>query len=76
MPADWETIREALPIAGKKILEVTCDDWDEVKADQPDPDSRVSKIYLHLDDGSTVGFFVTQDRGFTYDGYKEEDHAG
>jgi hypothetical protein len=71
----WDTIREALPIVGKKIVEITADDWDDVVAEQPDVETRVSQIYLHLDDGSTVGFFVTEHRGFTYDGYKEGEPA-
>ena len=53
-----ESIREALPVVGRTILEVTCDDWDEVKAKQPNHEFRVSQVYLHLDDGSTIALTV------------------
>lgn len=63
----YESIREALPIIGKRVVEVTCDDWDDIVAAEPDPELRVSKIYVHFDDGSTLAFELGS--GFHYDGF-------
>ena len=68
----WHSIRDALPVAGKRVVEVTCDDWEEVKERFPNLADRVSQVYLHFDDGSTLGIFVTQERGFTYDAVEGE----
>jgi hypothetical protein len=67
------SIRDALPITGRTILEVTCTDWEEVVARYPNPDDRKSRIYLHFDDGSTASFVVGEgDLAFSYDGYAED----
>ena len=66
------SIREALPIVGRTILEITTDDWDEVKAKYPDISERQSRIYLHFDDGSTASFCIGEgDKAFSYDGFPD-----
>jgi hypothetical protein len=67
-----DSIREALPITGRTILEVTCTDHAEDILKYPNPDERKGRIFLHLDDGSTASFVVGEgDLGFSYDGYPE-----
>ena len=67
----WSNIREALPVEGKTIALVTCDDWEDVCREQPDRAVRRSMVYLHFTDGTTMGFYVTHDYGFFYDGHAE-----
>lgn len=71
----WNTIREALPIAGKTVIEVTCDE-------QGDPCCEhcpgFSHIYLHFDDFSTLTLHCRagdngSEVGFHYDGHPGED---
>ena len=71
MNETYPNIREALPITGKTIADVTCDDWEDIVREQPDPKTRRSMVYLHFTDGATLGFSVTQDHGFHFDGYDE-----
>lgn len=68
---EYASIRDALPITGKRVVEVTCGDWGEAAAASPNLEDRVSTVYLHFDDGSTLTFFVTEQRGFCYDGHKD-----
>lgn len=66
------SIREALPITGRTILEVTCTDWDETVTQYPDPKDRISRVYLHFDDGSTASFVIGQGNlAFSYDGFPD-----
>jgi hypothetical protein len=85
MPAQgFESIREALPIVGKRVVEVTCDDWEEVCEQHPEPEERASNVYVHFDDGSTLTIVLTPETpssGFSYDGFEEPetptgDHHG
>jgi hypothetical protein len=67
-----QSIREALPVTGRIILEVTATDWEDVVAEQPDPATRISRIYLHFDDGSTASFAVGDgDLAFSYDNFPD-----
>ena len=67
------SIREALPIVGRTILEITTDDWEEVRVRYPHVENRQSRIYLHLDDGTTASFAIGDgDLAFSYDGYTED----
>jgi hypothetical protein len=73
MDVSIKSIRDALPIVGRTILEVTCTDHAEDVANYPNPADRKSRIFLHLDDGSTASFVVGQDElAFSYDGYAED----
>lgn len=66
------SIREALPITGRTIVEVTTDDWSEVQKKYPDIKERQSRIYLHFDDGSTASFRIGGgDNGFSYNRYPD-----
>lgn len=67
----YGSIRDALPITGKRVVEVTCEDWEDVCARYSNPEDRVSEVYVHFEDGSTLTFLVTEERGFRYDGYPE-----
>lgn len=68
-----ETIREALPITGRTIVDITTDDWDDVCAEFPDPEDRISRVYVHLDDGSTCSFVIGDGNlAFSFDGYPED----
>lgn len=68
-----ETIREALPITGRLIVEITTDDWDDVVSKYPNPADRISRVYLHLDNGSTASFVIGEGRlAFSYDGFDPE----
>src|SRR4051812_47302817 len=62
------TIREALPIVGRRVIEVTCEDWDDLCREQPNVEQRVTPVYVHFDDGSTLTFVTNQRSGFWYDG--------
>lgn len=67
------SIREALPIIGRTILEITTDDWEEVRAKYPCIENRQSRIYLHFDDGTTASFVIGNgDLCFSYDGFPDE----
>lgn len=67
------SIREALPIIGRTVLEITTDDWKEVQAKYPHIESRQSRIYLHFDDFTTVSFVIGEgDLCFSYDGFPED----
>lgn len=62
-----ENIRDFLgELAGLTIVDVTQDDWDEVMAEQPNPDERESCVYLHLSNGKTLAFRVCGGSGFCY----------
>lgn len=72
----YESIREALPIVGKKVVEVTCSDHGEpldcCDREAIEDFSGLGHIYLHFDDGSTATFHVIDDRlGFHYEGEEE-----
>lgn len=68
-----ETIREGLPITGRKIVDLTTDDWDEVVAKYSNPSDRISRCYLHFEDGSTASFVIGDgDLAFSYDGFPED----
>lgn len=70
--AEVATIREALPVIGRMVVEITCDDHDEIAEKFPNPADRISRIYLHFDDGSTASFVVGEgDLAFCFDGYPE-----
>ncbi len=67
------SIREALPITGRKIIEITCTDHEEVVEMYPNPADRRSRIYLHFDDGSTASFVIGEgDLAFSYDGFPDD----
>jgi hypothetical protein len=58
------SIREALPITGRRIVEITTTDFE--------PGMEESRVYLHLDDGSTVSFAIGDGNlGFSYDGFPD-----
>lgn len=66
------TIRDALPVSGKAVVDVTCDDWEEICREYPNPEDReVTKVYVHFDDGSTLTFHCSENVGFLYDGHPE-----
>jgi hypothetical protein len=67
----YDSIREALPITGRQVADVTCDDWEDVCAEYPRPEDRVTRVYVHFDDGSTLTFHTTEALEFAYDGYEE-----
>lgn len=65
--ASVDSIREALPLIGRTVLEITSDDFD------PSHKVDVSRIYLHFDDGSTASFPVGENElAFSFDGYPED----
>jgi hypothetical protein len=66
------SIRDALPITGRTIVEITTDDWDEIKEKYPHIEERQSRIYLHFDDGSTASFCIGEgDKAFSYDNFPD-----
>jgi hypothetical protein len=84
MPQVFDTIRDALPICGKRVIEVTCDDEYEscpialsFGSGTTDAEGRVQglyippsskRVFLHFDDGTTLTFWTDAARGFEYDG--------
>lgn len=64
--ASVATIRDALPVIGRTILGITQDDFEG-----PIPPDQLTSVYLHLDDGSTITMQVSQEVGFSYDGYPD-----
>jgi hypothetical protein len=72
----YDSIREALPITGKSVVDVTCDDWSDVCAEFPEPADRITHVYVHFSDGSTLSFLTSEAIGFSYDDYPDgEEHA-
>lgn len=49
-------------IIGKKVVDITQDDWDDTQQD-----GSVA-VYLHFENGTTLKFFTDRNKGFEYDG--------
>jgi hypothetical protein len=70
--AGCSSIRNYLPLAGKRVVDVTCDDDYEpfLLRDKDDVvEVRVKRVYLHFEDGHTLTFHSIEDQlGFGWDG--------
>lgn len=71
----FDSVREALPIVGKTVVEITCDDKEDSCCNAC---PGFQHVYIHFDDFSTLTIHIRPGEpgvevGFHYDGHPGEE---